>query len=744
MFRTCISIRTLQIAVLAGVCFAGTTAFAQSKGKGLVSKLRPTTTKQVVQKAKLPASTLAQGAYADDVAYPIPGPGPAPRGVQGACLLPAGAGCIIVGTAAECTGVFFGTYMGAGSACPVVDCGFAISQTNCQDYQYPRVGGTSLASMGTPNTSLFRVADSFKTGNGAGNYNVTEVCWWGVYSQRVGAAFSCALPSGDQPFTDRFFVRIMAMTGQLPDVTQVVGEREEGLNMTVTRRPVCANNLAFNEYHGTFATGQGIQLQPGTCYALEIRNPNNNVVNWFWGHAGVVVDNISWQDTTENGYSTTEVGTAGAGDRAWCMNINLNIFQTGGACSTPPPPICASPDANGQVRAGINGGGFSNTGATAVGLQLGDSFQFSSSGNIDNVCFWGFWVAPDGTQPPGPDVPDFQLTIYDSNGTDALPNTVLRDGTCGTTAGFTSRRQGANYNIAFPALAVDAGHCYYVSIAFPQNNADPAHAFRFAWGLAAEAPANAMSNAQCISRAGTSAPGGTYNFFTFGTDPAFPSNMSWVFNLQAVTPSCGLPPPPPPPPANDPCGSAAVAVLGNNPFDTRGATQDGFDPSCGPTGKDAWFTFRAPCAGDYTISFCAGAILDVLASAYSDGCPGTIEIGCDDDGCGVVGGPSIFTVAGLAQNQQILIRVSTFADSAGEAGTFNISRAGGPCPSGCACDFNHNGTLNSQDFFDFLTAFLTTPLPLPTADYNGDGVINSQDYFDFLLCFLASPPAPGC
>src|SRR5262249_41352826 len=149
------------------------------------------------------------------------------------------------------------------------------------------------------------------------------------------------------PFTDDFHIRILRMTNQLPDVTQVVGEREQGVNMTVTRRAVCAANLPFNEYHATFNAGQGILLTPGTCYAIEVRNPNNNVVNWFWGHAGVAVDNICWQDTTEDGYTTTEIsGPGGAGDRAWCMNVGLDIFQTAGACSTPPPPICVNPDIN--------------------------------------------------------------------------------------------------------------------------------------------------------------------------------------------------------------------------------------------------------------------------------------------------------------------------------------------------------------------------------------------------------------
>lgn len=54
----------------------------------------------------------------------------------------------------------------------------------------------------------------------------------------------------------------------------------------------------------------------------------------------------------------------------------------------------------------------------------------------------------------------------------------------------------------------------------------------------------------------------------------------------------------------------------------------------------------------------------------------------------------------------------------------------GPPP--CPCEWNADGILNSQDFYDFVNAFFAGE-----ADFNGDGATTSKDFFAFIQCLFA-------
>lgn len=60
----------------------------------------------------------------------------------------------------------------------------------------------------------------------------------------------------------------------------------------------------------------------------------------------------------------------------------------------------------------------------------------------------------------------------------------------------------------------------------------------------------------------------------------------------------------------------------------------------------------------------------------------------------------------------------------------------------CPADWNGDGNLNDQDWFDWVNDYFTQTGPQGQFDFNGDGNQNDQDWFDFANAFFA--PGPGC
>jgi len=177
-----------------------------------------------------------------------------------------------------------------------------------------------------------------------------------------------------------------------------------------------------------------------------------------------------------------------------------------------------------------------------------------------------------------------------------------------------------------------------------------------------------------------------------------------------------------PAPSNDSCQFATAIGTGSFTYSTCGATDDpGVYSSCSNGRKDIWYRLTAPCAGIVSVDLCQSNY-DTTLDIFPGSCllVGNQPIRCNDDACNYQSRVSFFATQGT----QYLIRVGGWL---GESGSGTMVTSCNPCP----CNWNHDAVLNSQDFFDFLSAFFQG-----NADYNLSGSTNSQDFFDFLSCFF--------
>jgi len=147
-----------------------------------------------------------------------------------------------------------------------------------------------------------------------------------------------------------------------------------------------------------------------------------------------------------------------------------------------------------------------------------------------------------------------------------------------------------------------------------------------------------------------------------------------------------------PMPDNDECDQALTLSSGFTNFDTTLATTGTDDQPGSPcieVNNDLWFRYTAECDGELTVSLCGGTSFDASLAIYSDDCmAGPLcpimgePLACDDDGCGVPGGPSELSLSVLA-GECFLIRVGGVADAVG-TGTIFVDCV--PDGFGACCD----------------------------------------------------------
>lgn len=141
-------------------------------------------------------------------------------------------------------------------------------------------------------------------------------------------------------------------------------------------------------------------------------------------------------------------------------------------------------------------------------------------------------------------------------------------------------------------------------------------------------------------------------------------------------------------PANDCATNPRAITVGQTGVTVANANAgtDGPGPASGlcdsPMGKDLWYRIQAPGNGALTLTLCnsatpADSVMEIYALGANPSMDATraqtlpdLFIGCADDTCGTVGGPSALTLIDAVEGEYYLVRIGGwYDDAAGGADT---------------------------------------------------------------------------
>ncbi len=171
-------------------------------------------------------------------------------------------------------------------------------------------------------------------------------------------------------------------------------------------------------------------------------------------------------------------------------------------------------------------------------------------------------------------------------------------------------------------------------------------------------------------------------------------------------------------PANDDCEAAELLACDSAvTFDNSLATINPADPlfSCGYFGPSTgagsvWYTFVATHDSARLLT-CDSIVQDTLIAVYDGVCGALLEIGCNEDECGLL---SDVCVNGLVVGNTYFVQVASFGPASVGVITLELQC---PCPFTCgSC----------------------------TGDVNGDALVDGRDVQAFVACYLSGGESPDC